>query len=59
MPEGFTEAEVKNILFIDFLSWMRGQSVGVGKYGNVIYYAHDVIRYRKYAEIGFTKEEPW
>lgn len=48
------EAEVKKKFgerfFLFFLGWMRGQTVGVGKDGEVDYYSHDVEDWLAQAE---------
>ena len=42
---GYTEAEVKDILFERFGKWMRGQTMMLMKDGTSIYYTCDVYRY--------------
>ena len=42
---GYSEAEVKDILFERFGRWMRGQTMMMEKDGTSIYYTCDVYRY--------------
>jgi hypothetical protein len=42
---GYSEAEVKDILFERFGRWMRGQTIGALEDGSFAYYQCDVYRY--------------
>jgi len=39
------EQQVKDFLFSGFLSWMRGQTVGIDAKGETDYYTSDVERF--------------
>ena len=42
---GYSEKEVKEILFDQFLTWMKGQTVGIDEHEVSRYYPQDVDIY--------------